>query len=222
MGDSMEADKAGNVDALEALEALILRANRFVAKVAETDSFQTSNIGVADWLALRALAKAGKQTFTSLARTLGVTRQRVKQIADSLKETGLVTVTSSGEDKRKAEVEITAEGSDTLTTLEQGLRGKLETVKGGMQPALRAGGVMLRLSRALGDGTGEGAKGGGNKGNREARKAERLAKRKSRQESGKPGKKGGGAAKDGTAKAAGRDPAVRKARKAAKTDKNAE
>lgn len=138
------------LDSMAALEALVLRANRFVSRVAESDSFRERKVGVAEWLALRALQRSGKETFTSLARTLGVTRQRVKQIADSLKASGLVRVSSSDDDRRKAEVAITPAGEALLQQLESGLRGKLNSYRGGLQPAVRAGNVMHRLTRLLG------------------------------------------------------------------------
>lgn len=142
---------AAEVDTLDALELLILRANRFVSRLAETDAFVEQDMGVADWLALRALARTGKETFTSLARTLGVTRQRVKQIADSLKDAGLAEVAASGQDRRKAEVSLTAAGRESLATLEAALKTRLDGFKGGMLQAVRSSVVLHRLGRRLGE-----------------------------------------------------------------------
>lgn len=145
---------ASEIDSLEALELLILRANRFVSRLAETEAFLQQDLGVADWLALRALSKSGTETFTGLARTLGVTRQRVKQIADSLKEAGLAEVSASGVDRRKAIVTLSDSGREALANLETALRVKLETFKGGMHQAVRSSAILHRLGRSLGEGPG--------------------------------------------------------------------
>jgi DNA-binding MarR family transcriptional regulator len=94
---------------------------RFLAKLAEHPLFKTHNIGVTEWLFLRAMFNDPSQRRGQIARLLGITPQRTAQIVAALAKAEYVTVTTSADDTRKKDIAITEAGKAALGEIDQQL-----------------------------------------------------------------------------------------------------
>jgi DNA-binding MarR family transcriptional regulator len=74
-----------------------------------------ADIGLADWALLQALStQTEPQLMGKLGIDMGVTRQRIQKQIDELKKSGLVSVSTTAEDKRSRHVALTPAGQKML------------------------------------------------------------------------------------------------------------
>lgn len=97
----------------------------YVSLLATSDAVRRRVAGAAERLvtpaesaALRAVAEAGPVTFKGLAEHLELDQTTISRTANRLLDVGLVTRETDPDDRRKAWLTITAEGSEMLDRLE--------------------------------------------------------------------------------------------------------
>jgi len=105
----------GIADIGEALAAV----SRLMAALGEQPAFASSELGVTEWLFLRALKEDPTLRGGAIAQRLGVTAQRSTQIVTGLRKTGLISVAQSAEDSRKKDLSITDKGKSRLAAIDQ-------------------------------------------------------------------------------------------------------
>ena len=66
--------------------------SRFLTGLAVIPTFKAAEIGLAEWVALCALAEADGIGNKQLAKRLGVTGQRVNQVTNELVDAGLISI----------------------------------------------------------------------------------------------------------------------------------
>ena len=116
-----ERDTAAPPIKVEDLAALVAGLSRFMTRLSNIPPFKQAGLGLAEWSALSLVAARDGINSRQLANLLGVSAQRVNQLADSLKGQELVTQTTSAEDARRKILLITPEGSRRLAELNQQL-----------------------------------------------------------------------------------------------------
>ncbi len=105
--------------------------SRFLSKLSDFGPFREANIGIAEWSVMNALV-SGDGSNKQLSRDLGITKQRVNQICETLKKSGYVSVAADADDSRKHAIKLTPTGTSQLSTLNakvtpilvNGLQGK--------------------------------------------------------------------------------------------------
>lgn len=112
------------------LAALAASLSRFLTRLASISPFQEAGLGLAEWSALSIIAAKEGINSRQLANILGVSAQRVNQIADSLKAMGLISLNSPPDDARKKLVAITAAGSARLAELNSKLEPAIAAAVG--------------------------------------------------------------------------------------------
>lgn len=129
---------------------LVGRLSRFMTGLSRLEPFVSANIGFAMWAALNAIAEQQKINSRQLAKHLGITPQRVNQIATELKDEKLVTVEKSAADSRALELTITPDGNRRLSQLnEQLLPFVKERLRGIEGSFVRVNTGMRGLSRII-------------------------------------------------------------------------
>jgi DNA-binding MarR family transcriptional regulator len=123
-----------DMDEMAALAATVIAMTRFLSRLSGAAPFKETDLGLAEWLALRVFARNQGASKKVLAKNLDVTGQRAKQICDSLQAAGLISVVSSTVDTRKNEIALTNEGSKRLMELDE----KLLALMGGHPNSARA------------------------------------------------------------------------------------
>src|SRR6187399_1214722 len=106
---------------VEDLATLVAGLSRFMTRLSNIPPFKQAGLGLAEWSALSIVAARDGINSRQLANLLGVSAQRVNQLADALKGQELVTQTTSAEDARRKILSITPEGSRRLAELNQQL-----------------------------------------------------------------------------------------------------
>jgi DNA-binding MarR family transcriptional regulator len=86
---------------------------------------QSPPLTLAQYLALEDLAAGGTRA-TELAAGAGVSRSAVSQLVASLEELDLVERMSGSADRRRQELELSAEGKRVLSSARRSLRGRLD------------------------------------------------------------------------------------------------
>lgn len=110
-----DAKDVGIADIGEALAAV----SRLMAALGEQPAFASSELGVTEWLFLRALKEDPMLRGGAIAQRLGVTAQRSTQIVTGLRKAGLISVAQSAEDSRKKDLGITDKGKTRLAAIDQ-------------------------------------------------------------------------------------------------------
>src|SRR4051812_42876102 len=114
-----EASTIGATDIkVQDLAALVAGLNRFLMRLASMPAFQEAGLGIAEWSALSLVANKGQINNRQLAAALGVSPQRINQITDSLRASGVLSIKTSGEDARKKIISITPNGTERLRALD--------------------------------------------------------------------------------------------------------
>ncbi len=102
---------------VEDLATLVTGLSRFMTRLSNIPPFKEAGLGLAEWSALSVIAARDGINSRQLAHLLGVSAQRVNQLADSLKGSDLVTQTTSPDDARQKMLSITPGGSHRLSEL---------------------------------------------------------------------------------------------------------
>ena len=132
------------------LALLITSASRLLTNLAAADPFANAKIGLAEWLAMTLLADKDGVSNRQLARSLGVTDQRVNQLCTSLAKSGLIAIQQSPDDKRRNVINITAKGAKELASLNAEIEVLLATALTGREKTLAGALAYLRrLMRLL-------------------------------------------------------------------------
>lgn len=122
---------------VEDLATLVAGISRFLTRLAKLPAFQDAGLGLAEWSALSIIAQHNGINSRQLANALGVSAQRINQIAESLKASGFITLTPDLEDARKKNIEITESGSTRLRELNTKLLPILSVALGKRERILR-------------------------------------------------------------------------------------
>jgi len=110
------------------LATLVAGLNRFLMRLSNMPAFQEAGLGLAEWSALSLIAGKGDINNRQLANALGVSPQRINQITDTLRGSGLVSASASADDARKKIINITQLGSARLTELDAKLQAKISLI----------------------------------------------------------------------------------------------
>ena len=140
MGEASLADQttttADTTIKVEDLATLVAGISRFLTRLAKLPAFADAGLGLAEWSALSIIAGNNGINSRQLANLLGVSAQRINQIAESLTSSGLITLTPDAEDARKKNIQITQSGSDRLQELNSRLLPILTKALGKRQKML--------------------------------------------------------------------------------------
>ena len=109
-----------------------------MTRLSNIPPFKQAGLGLAEWSALSIVAARDGINSRQLANLLGVSAQRVNQLADALKGQALVTQTTSAEDARRKMLSITPEGSRRLAELNAQLLPLIVDAIGRRPRALRS------------------------------------------------------------------------------------
>jgi len=135
---------------IDELALLITSASRLLTNLAVASPFKNANMGLAEWLSLSTLTDKDGVSSKQLARSLGVTGQRVNQLCASLSKAGLVTIQQSTDDKRRNVIKVTAKGTKQVSGLNAELQVLLGTALKGREKTLSSANRQLRrLMRLL-------------------------------------------------------------------------
>jgi len=120
--NNAKGEKANAQGPLTAQEfaGLVTGMSRFLGQLSSCGPFQEADIGIGEWSLLNHLSQ-GPVEQRKLTRDLGVTKQRVNQICDSLKKSGTIEITPAPDDPRMNSVAITAAGKARV----EGINAKL-------------------------------------------------------------------------------------------------
>jgi DNA-binding MarR family transcriptional regulator len=109
------------VPGVEALAGIVTGMSRFLTRIAKAAPFQQAKMGLAEWSALAAIVESSGISNKQLASALGVSGQRITQITDSLKRSGMITVGQAEHDSRKVVIAATEAGRNELAALNRKL-----------------------------------------------------------------------------------------------------
>lgn len=100
-----------------ALADIVIGMSRLLDRLAHYSPIQEGGLGLTEWAALVSLSRGGGSNKT-LARELGLTKQRVNQITDTLGAAGYLEITKSAGDGRKADIALSDAGAKQLATID--------------------------------------------------------------------------------------------------------
>lgn len=100
------------------LAALISIINTFSRRLARKLTRREPEFRLGDWLLLKRLASRSPTQMATVARQLGVSRQRAQKQVAELAAQGLVLARGDPEDDRKKQVELTEAGLERLRQLD--------------------------------------------------------------------------------------------------------
>jgi len=130
------------------LAELVASMSRFLTGLAVIPTFKAAEVGLAEWVALCALAEADGLGNKQLAKRLGVTGQRVNQVTNELADAGLISTVPSPDDARRIVLRLTAPGRQRLKAINRELEAPLAAALAGREMLLADG---LRSVKALMD-----------------------------------------------------------------------
>lgn len=129
---------------------LIGSMSRLLSQIGRAEPFKDAKLGLGEWAALSAIRSTPNTNNKQLARTLGVTGQRINQISDALKRDGLITSKQSEQDSRRNILTITDLGNKRLAELNSKLTPLLEEgLKGSGRSIRRTSKTIKKISRAF-------------------------------------------------------------------------
>ncbi len=132
-----------------ALAEIVTGMSRLLDRLAQYSPIREIDLGLTEWTALVALSRDGGSN-RSLARELGVTKQRVNQITDTLRSAGYLEITKSVGDGRRADIALTEAGRAQLAKIDATLTPVLGKAFEGKERAVAALSKSLRgLQRAV-------------------------------------------------------------------------
>ncbi len=127
--------KVKSQSSVDDLVSLLISAGRLLTAFAVLKPFESTNIGLAEWVALAILEKKGSVSSKQLSRILGVTRLRANQLLASLSKEELATIREATDEQRSA-AEVSPKGQEHHRVVSSDLQEFLETVLGGREDAL--------------------------------------------------------------------------------------
>jgi DNA-binding MarR family transcriptional regulator len=107
---------------VEDIASVIAVMNRFLSNFAQNPALKSSKLALADWLVLTTLSAKTTENSRTLTKVLGLNPQRLKQILDSLKASGLVNIAGNGP---KDAIEVTEQGNATLETIRTAIQPQI-------------------------------------------------------------------------------------------------
>ena len=116
-GDAEKVKKAFPAVTSLALADIITSMSRLLDRLAHYSPLQDVGLGLTEWTALVALSRGGGSN-KSLARELGLTKQRVNQITDTLRAAGYLEITKAAGDGRKADITLSEAGRAQLAKID--------------------------------------------------------------------------------------------------------
>jgi DNA-binding MarR family transcriptional regulator len=165
-----------DVLSVQTFAELVGNASRLLTGFAALEPFKEANIGLAEWTALTLIAQSEDMNSRQVAKSLGVSAQRVNQLAESLKTAGLISVSQSSEDSRKKGIKITEAGRKELDELNEKLQPILvEPMKARPKSVTRVVRGLKRVARHVAPQAAKGAKGRADREGRKRRRDERAA-----------------------------------------------
>lgn len=99
------------------LADIITSMSRLLDRLANYSPLQDVGLGLTEWTALVALSR-GDGSNKSLARELGLSKQRVNQITDTLRAAGYLEITKAAGDGRKADIKLSEAGQAQLAKID--------------------------------------------------------------------------------------------------------
>ena len=130
--------------------ALIGLLSKVVNKLQEHSALKSEEIGLAEWTALRAIAADPSLPTGTVARQLGVSRQRSTQIVQALEKAGLVMVGRACGDQRKKQLTVTDAGRQKLQRVDAAVDNLLKHLFEGKPKGVgRLGVTLTRLLRTI-------------------------------------------------------------------------
>ena len=100
-----------------ALADIVIGMSRLLDRLANYSPIQDGGLGLTEWAALVALSRGGGSNKV-LARELGLTKQRVNQITDTLRAAGYLEITKAAGDGRKADIALSEAGQAHLAKID--------------------------------------------------------------------------------------------------------
>jgi len=132
-----------------ALADIITSMSRLLDRLAHYSPLQDVGLGLTEWTALVALSRGGGSN-KSLARELGLTKQRVNQITDTLRAAGYLEITKAAGDGRKADITLSEAGRAQLAKIDATLTPVLGKALEGKERAVATLGKSLKgLQKAV-------------------------------------------------------------------------
>lgn len=117
MAITENSEKPPAMVTIEDFSALVAGMSRILSGLGRLQPFIDADMGLGEWVAVTTLAEKDGINNKMLARTLGVSGQRVNQICQSLSSGGLIKVNQSAEDNRSNEITITEAGRAKLNAV---------------------------------------------------------------------------------------------------------
>lgn len=135
---------------VEDFARLIATMSRLLSGLGRIQPFSEAGVGLAEWVALIALAQKDGVNNKTLGRNLGVTGQRANQISTSLAQGGYITVNNSASDSRENEIKITNTGKAKIDSINSQLKPLLATTLEGRERSLASVSKQMRsIARIL-------------------------------------------------------------------------
>ena len=100
---------------------LIANMSRFISGLAMIPPFAAAEIGLSEWLVLAALSQNEGISNNQLAKSLGVSGQRINQIVTSLSRLEFISIRPSQTDSRKNEIRMSQTGRARLESFNRSL-----------------------------------------------------------------------------------------------------
>ncbi|MEM9010554.1 MAG: MarR family transcriptional regulator [Pseudomonadota bacterium] len=115
---------------LDEFATFVNAALRMMTRLNKAEIFTGQGITPVAWLSLRTISEAGTCSPRILVNRLGMTRQRVGQILDTLKAKDLVLVTPAEGEGRQITIALSPSGEAMLAHLDTALGAELEEALG--------------------------------------------------------------------------------------------
>lgn len=122
---------------------MVAQMSRLLMSLAASASFKTAGIGLTEWIALNLIATTEGVTNKMLSKRLGITPQRVAQISESLKASGMIEAMRAENDSRKKILGVTDKGRKQLAAIDDTLKMTL------VDPFKQDANLMARTNRGL-------------------------------------------------------------------------
>lgn len=138
------AAESGETQDLAAFVGVVAGMSRFLTGLAGAAPFKEGGLSLAEWAALSVIAERKSLTGTQLAKALGISRQRVNQIGDALRQSSFISIEPSAANAHSKLLRITAAGRSQLETVNAALLPKISQLAAAHPTALRRMERMLR------------------------------------------------------------------------------
>ena len=107
------------------LAEFIASVNRITSRLQQVASSPDSDVAISDWVLLRAISNQSHMSMADVARTIGVSRQRVQKQVAALLSAKLLT-SSVGPDAKSRQFFLSKSGATLVDRIEKGFRDVLQ------------------------------------------------------------------------------------------------